>query len=226
MLPPAPSPLWLDLVKATIGPVIAAIVFIVGLIWRDRIERRNAAQAWFEQTYVTDGLDLVINHLDALLASLPAAYQITLAPPVLPLSPHLVRRLQLFGHVRDFARAYGVAEMTFINATRVDTPIQLTTDEVSEIQEYCLTLLSIGEMLREVFLDINIERKKDVYSLWHDERIQNLIRKALLGPEGDLDLPTWTEKLQSQFHERMFTATTERRRLASEKRPLSTVLPE
>lgn len=62
----APSPLWLDLTKATIGPVIAAIVFIVGLIWRDRIERRNAAQAWFEETYITNGIEVLSAHLTIL----------------------------------------------------------------------------------------------------------------------------------------------------------------
>ena len=58
----ATSPLWFELLKATFGPVTAAVVFIVGLLWRDRIERRNAAQAWFEQTYITEGLVLRTTH--------------------------------------------------------------------------------------------------------------------------------------------------------------------
>jgi hypothetical protein len=60
MIESPPTPIWLKLTKAMIGLVIAAIVFIVGLLWRDRIERRNAAQAWFENTYITDGIDLLM----------------------------------------------------------------------------------------------------------------------------------------------------------------------
>ncbi|HEV7398441.1 MAG TPA: hypothetical protein VGN86_18150 [Pyrinomonadaceae bacterium] len=62
---PTSPPLSLELVKTTIGPVIAALVFFVGLLWRDRIEGRNAARLWFEQVYITEGIDLVRSHLGA-----------------------------------------------------------------------------------------------------------------------------------------------------------------
>ena len=66
MLQSLPTPLWLELTKAFGGPLIAAVVVIAGLIWRDKIERRNAAQAWYEKTYIEEGIDVLIAHLSAL----------------------------------------------------------------------------------------------------------------------------------------------------------------
>ena len=66
MLETPSTPLWLELIKAFGGPVIAAIFVIVGLMWKDRIERKNSAQSWFEQTYIKDGLDMLMCHLSAL----------------------------------------------------------------------------------------------------------------------------------------------------------------
>jgi hypothetical protein len=61
-----PLPFSLELLKVTIGPVIAAAFVIVGLLLKDLIERRNLAQSWFEQTYITQGLDMLVCHLSAL----------------------------------------------------------------------------------------------------------------------------------------------------------------
>src|SRR5215216_5885726 len=101
-------PLWLDILKLTIGPVIAAIVFIAGLLWRDRIERRNAAQAWFEQTYITDGIDVVIGHLAAMHSVLLEGERILLAPQVSPLNPHVLRRFEPVHSLREFVTAHGI----------------------------------------------------------------------------------------------------------------------
>src|SRR5689334_5239771 len=101
-------PLWLELLKATIGPLIAAIVFIIGLMLRDRIERRhliekdrvdrrNEAQSWFEQTYITDAVDLLIAHLAAIEKAFQDVNRLTLKRPITPLSPHVFRRLNTLG---------------------------------------------------------------------------------------------------------------------------------
>lgn len=92
-----PTPLWLDIGKAVVGPLIAAIVFILGLIWRDRIERRNAAQSWFEQTYITDGLDVVIGHLAILSHFINETRRLMYSDTkVQPLSSSVSRKLFTF----------------------------------------------------------------------------------------------------------------------------------
>jgi hypothetical protein len=86
-LPPT-TPLWLELLKEVIGPAIAAVFVVIGLLWKDRIDRKNEAQAWFEEAYITEGIDVLIAHLAVLCHGINEARRLSLGvkPVALPSS--------------------------------------------------------------------------------------------------------------------------------------------
>lgn len=163
--PEPPAPLWLDIVKTIIGPLIAAIVVIVGLIWRDRIERRNVAQAWFEQRYITEGLDVLMSHLAALHNGTIEPRRIIFSETTLSVPSDL--RWRLLSIIPGFSFLLGgeIVESIVLSAMRSDHPVVLTPDEARELYDYLGELLMFAEDIRIAVLDVRINHKRDVYAI-------------------------------------------------------------
>jgi hypothetical protein len=165
MLETPPVPLWLDIGKAVIGPLIAAIVFIVGLLWRDRIERRNAARVWFDQTYITDGLDVVIGQVSILSHAISGRTRAVLPETnVVPLPSPVLFRLLTFMPTA-FLTGIETVEAIAISATRAEHPIKITSDEYQEVLGFCISLGMYAESIRYYLMSTAITAKTDVYKL-------------------------------------------------------------
>ncbi len=161
-----PTPLWLEIGKTVIGPLIAAIVVIGGLIWRDRIERRNVAQAWFEQTYITEGLDVLMGHLSMLRNRTIEPRRITFSEGnVSPMSPEVEWRI--FTTIPSLGFLWGceTAEAIILSASRSEHPVVLTQDESNELMMYCGALIAFAETVRRILLGMTISSKKDIYKV-------------------------------------------------------------
>lgn len=163
--PASPTPLWLDLTKSIIGPVIAAVVVIVGLIWRDWIERRNVAQSWFEQTYITEGIDILIANLSALQSSLDPMRRKFFPPEVIPFASHILGRMEVVIPSLEFLFACATVEAIAIAAAKTENPVLLNPKELTEIYEFTGRLLAIAENTRLALLHITIRSKKQVYGI-------------------------------------------------------------
>lgn len=176
MFQSATSPLWFELLKATFGPVTAAVVFIIGLLWRDRIERRNAAQAWFEQTYITEGLDVVSGHLAVLCHSTNerrrTIYSDTL---VLPLPSTVSSRL-LPLMMGNFLSGVDTADAIILAAMRPDHPIKITEEESKELLQFCISLGILADSMRSYLLSTKIVAKNDIYKICNNTQFVQLLK--------------------------------------------------
>jgi hypothetical protein len=171
--PPSDPHYKFEIFKAVLGPLIAAVVFIIGLLWRDRIERRQAAQEWFEQTYITDALDVVTDHLTTLSHLTNESRRLMFAHiPVQPLPYSVPRKLMTF-YLLDFLTGVDTAEAVILAAMRKDHPIQLTHEESQEILSACIALTTYAEIIRGFLLETKIKTKSDVYKIPKNSRSPN-----------------------------------------------------
>jgi len=54
---------WTEFLRAAIGPILAAVFVVVGIALKEKYDRRRSAQLWYEDYYVTEGLDRLISYL-------------------------------------------------------------------------------------------------------------------------------------------------------------------
>lgn len=54
---------WTHVIESLIGTFAGALVALCSMWIKERIETRKAVQAWFEQYYITEGLDPVLSYL-------------------------------------------------------------------------------------------------------------------------------------------------------------------
>jgi hypothetical protein len=173
--PSPPTPLWLELTKAALGPLLAAIMVVIGLLWRDRIERRNAAQAWYEQTYITEGLDVIISHLAVLCHSISEGRRVMTDIQITPLPSSVSRRLFSF-QLFDFLSGFETAEAIILASARKDHPIKLTQDESRELLAFCIRLSMYADEIRVFLLNKKVTVKSDVYRIPKDPKFVALIK--------------------------------------------------
>lgn len=163
------TPLWLELIKVAIGPALAAIMVVIGLLWRDRIERRNAAQSWYEQTYIAEGLDHIISHLAVLCHAMSEGRRVMTDMQIASLPSAVSRRLFSF-ELFDFLSGVETAEAVIIASARNDHPIKLSKDEPGEILAFCVGLAIYADTIRMFLLDKKIKAKSDVYKIARDPK--------------------------------------------------------
>ena len=48
---------WTEFLRAAIGPALAAVFVVIGILLKERYDRRRSAQLWYEEYYITEGLD-------------------------------------------------------------------------------------------------------------------------------------------------------------------------
>lgn len=163
MLQTPPTPLWLELVKAFGGPLIAAVVVILGLIWRDRIERRNVAQAWFDQTYITEGIDLLIAHLTALQNELfRMRGHVSFRFEVVPIPSRVLWQMLMITPGAHFFGAIGVLEQIVTGLQREDTKLDYEKEALDELGAFASNLLGHAEEIRNILLGSKVTAKADI----------------------------------------------------------------
>ncbi len=197
-------PIWFEIFKAIIGPLIAAVVVIIGLIWRDRIERRNVAQSWYEQTYIAEGLDILIAHLRALQYSSIPAKRVILSETVPPLPPSVIGRLHILVPSTEFFWACETVE-SVLAITKGKHRIVLTPKELNELHVFISNLLLLAEKIRVALLDVAIQSKKEVYSV--HRRIVKIVKDAETDFHEGKTLETAHRRLIEQYARRAAEAT-------------------
>lgn len=175
----ATAPLWLEIFKALAGPALAAIFVVVGLIWRDRIERRNAAQSWYEQVYITEGMDIIISHLSSLRSSiLEKRIQFASESETLALSPRIHWRMFVILPSVEFFFVISLIETIVIGLKNNNSSQALSTNEIKEISTFLSHLITFAENTRSILLDIKIHTKKAVYEITNNPDLLELAKSA------------------------------------------------
>jgi hypothetical protein len=198
-----PVPLWLEIGKAIIGPSIAAVVVIVGLIWRDRIERRNVAQDWFEQSYITEGLDPVIAHLAVLSHSTFENRRLIYSDiQIQPLSSYVSRRRFMF-LLLDFLTGVETAEAVILGAMRNNHPIEISKEESADLLSLCIALSTYADTVRRFLLQTKIRVKSDVYEIANNPTFIRLLKELNDNFLETTDLKTMNAGMMATFRERI-----------------------
>ncbi len=201
------TPLWLELLKIGTGPLVAAAFVVWGLVLRDKIERRNAARAWFDQTYITDGLDVVIGQVSIISHALNGRTRAVLPETnLLPLPSPVLFRLLNFMPIA-FLTGIETAEAIAISATRAEHPITITSEEYPEVLGFCISLGIYAETIRYYLMSTKITAKSDVYKLNKNPEflavLQNLHDQFKPTKTGSEDLSTLNNRLINTFSPRL-----------------------
>jgi hypothetical protein len=221
---PTPTPLWLELFKVILGPLIGASVVIIGLIWRDRIERRNAAQSWYEQTYITEGLDVIISHLAVMCHALSEGRRVMMDIQVTSLPSAISRKFFSF-QLFDLLSSIETAEGVIAASARKDHPIKLTEEESGELLAFCVGLSIYADSVRMALLDQRIKAKSDVYNIVNRPKFSELIKELnntflIRDPDGKFtestNLKTLNDGLKAKYRDRI----AESARALQEAKPL------
>jgi hypothetical protein len=200
-----PTSLWLELTKIILGPLIAASTVIVGLLWRDRIERRNAAQSWYEQTYIAEGLDVIISHLAVLCHSVSEGRRVMTDMQITPLPSAVSRRLFSF-QLFDFLSGVETAEAVILASARNDHPVELTEDESAELLAFCIGLAIYADTIRVFLLDKTIKVKSDVYKIPRDPKFVALVNDLQNNFIENAQLKAMHLVLQTKYRPRIVEA--------------------
>ena len=200
----SPTPLWLDLLKAVIGPGIAAIFVVVGLVWRDRIERRNAAQEWFERIYITDSIDVLMAHVSALHHALIETRRLLFAPSELSALPLYVkwRALTIVPSV-NFVYAFEIAESVVLSSLRKEHAVKLTEDEAHDLFLFCGELLEMADEIRASLLGVRVQNKRDIYTIRTRPLLVNVIRQKEERFLNDESLEIVVKRLATKYSPRL-----------------------
>lgn len=200
-----PTPLWLELTKVVLGPLVAAIMVIIGLLWRDRIERRNAAQAWYEQTYITEGLDPIISHLAVLCHAMSEGRRVMTDMQITPLPSAVSRRLFSF-QLFDFLSGVETAEAIILASARKEHPIKLSQDESRELLAFCIRLSMSADEIRVFLLNNKVAVKSDVYKIPKDPKFVALIKDLQDNFPDHPSLVALTNDLNTRYRPRITEA--------------------
>jgi hypothetical protein len=205
MLETPSTPLWLELIKAFGGPVIAAIFVIVGLMWKDRIERKNSAQSWFEQTYIKDGLDMLMCHLSALKDCTFETKRIVFYRNTLPALPIEVQwRVSTLLPTGFFMTLRSIVEAVVLSTIKEVHPLVLTEDENSALARCCAELVDYTQKVRPVLLGVRIRHKRQVYKVCQNRTLKKVVNAKDEEFLGDESLDKVTFRIMEMFRDRLF----------------------
>jgi len=200
--PISSAPLWVEIGKLVIGPLIAAVVVILGLIWRDRIERRNAAQSWYEKTYIEEAMDVFISHLSDLQYScLIIRREFAPKGQVEILPPHVSGRLSVVVPGFEYFFAYDTVEAILLAAHDNDRIIESPLD-LDELYFFAGHLLGFAESIRRGLLHITVKEKRAVYDIRRNSSMLRVVAEGEMKFQNGQTLEDVHRKIIAKYAER------------------------
>jgi ribosomal protein S13 len=175
---------WFEVFKSVIGPTIAAIFVVIGIWLKEWYDRRKAVQLWFEQYYITEGLDVLISHLSALRAELVNTMFALFAQPTSPsnLPFEVAARVQTLLHTNSLNSAYAIAQKATqhiideLEATQSPELSKLESQKIEALTTMVDLLLESLQRIRKQLLQVKIRNKAEIYKISDHEKIGILIK--------------------------------------------------
>jgi hypothetical protein len=156
---------WTEFLRAIIGPIIAAIFVVIGIALKERYDRRRTAQLWYEQYYITEGLDRLISYLmtvEMVIGSIHTNPDLSVLK--LEAIPYeAFTRMQILLRRRDFVPL----SMLFTWLPRYKENIKFV--EAARLLAHGLQYNF--SQLRQELLRLNVYHKSDVYKVAENRRI-------------------------------------------------------
>jgi hypothetical protein len=180
---------WNKVIESAIGPLLGTLIggglTIISLYFKERFDRKKEVQSWFEQQYITKGLDVLLSYIQ--LSSIHLHTKIMKGSEAeldqtglgRPPSEAIIRVISL----TSYGSITGV--MTEIVFTLENVLCKETNSEkLKALNELLDSLISYFYVLRSELRKIALRRKADVYDLW-EKNAQ--ISAALKVIERDLE---------------------------------------
>jgi hypothetical protein len=175
---PSASPFWLEITKTITGPLMAAVFVVVGIWLKEVYERKKAAQAWFEQYYITEGLDQFIAHLYALsVATINIVHPALQAEAVNQLPFTINSRMLTLVGDRKFVRApFHFRAFHHNLKTMEEAPAgEKLKGVIGEAAGAIEGAAKALEQLRKELLVVSVTTKSDIYGIHDKPTITKLI---------------------------------------------------
>lgn len=160
---------WTHVIESLIGTFAGALVALCSMWIKERIDTRKAVQAWFEQYYITEGLDPVLSYLHL------SQQYILMNPRALENKKSLkkflgdppLQALHRVGELVHHAPFAGTLAGAVLSLAGVRTgEREFTIYHLPAINTLILALLVNLDLLRSSLVAIKVKGKGDIYKLY------------------------------------------------------------
>jgi hypothetical protein len=197
---------WDKAFPAAVGSLIGGLITISTLLVKEFFDRRRSVQAWFEQTYISEGIErllVYLSTLDDLLSQIDHGTSIGILTQLVgPYPLEAVERFRiLFPGLPASMLSLSRLECELVKAGSVpDLQGAKSMSQIVKITREECTLL------QEALLEVQISKKAQVHQIRNRkrvlpicERLEARVMKAVtgyLGPQGRQEL---VDALKEQF---------------------------
>jgi hypothetical protein len=152
---------------------------VIGIWLKERYERRKDAQAWFEESYIAGGIDPLMTHLASVSNQLIGMrVRVSVNPRSFsPLSFDTVTRVaiclrtvNILGAINALEFFISNTDVNNINVNKLDSEIDQRLDLISDY-------LEILDDVREEFLLIRVNHKREIYNIATNPKVKALATK-------------------------------------------------
>jgi hypothetical protein len=172
-----------EVFKAVIGPLFAAIFVVIGICLKEWYDRRKAVQSWYEQYYITEGLDVLISYFSALRSELVNALFALFSRPTCPdRLPFQVRaRVQTLLNENAFNGAYDISlnltqdVLEDIEASKDGMPSDLNKQKINVLLSVVSKLNDGLQSVRKELLQTGVTDKAQIYGIAKRKEINDLV---------------------------------------------------
>lgn len=150
---------WTEFLRAIIGPIIAAVFVVVGIALKEAYDRKRTAQLWYEQYYITEGLDRLISYVMTVEMAIPNLHYnpdlSVLTPQAVPYEA--ITKMQIILQRRDFVPLSML--FTWLPRYRHNAEFVNAVGILAHGLQYDFS------QLRQELLRLDVHSKSDVYKI-------------------------------------------------------------
>lgn len=175
-------------IESIIGPVIGAVVAVSAIWVKEFLDRRKNSQVWFDQTYIRQGIDRLLEYLrlydvqlvlllhgrDVLLLNEDMSSSADASGFSKPLPIEAMIRVETLLKTEAYTQIASLlpGNVTFI----ISVPFEKrSTDLLEQKIKFIRTAYESLMSVRQELLNVRIKRKSQVHSLNQNEILRRLI---------------------------------------------------
>jgi hypothetical protein len=149
---------WIRIIEQAIGIVLGGGITILGIYFKERFDRRRAIQSWYEQQFITEGIDPVLGFV------MTAQYQLLdQAKGGVVLSEVECDPLPLDALNRLFTILHTTELTALIMNLNIAITMKLNPAVKEALMPLCQPALMGVHALQQALLKMQIKKKSDIY---------------------------------------------------------------
>jgi hypothetical protein len=202
---------WAHILESLIGTFAGALVALCSMWIKERIDRRKAVQDWFEQYYITEGLDPVLHYLSL------SQHFMLMNPRSMENKESLkgflgdppLQALQRVGDLVQRGKLAGtLGALVFSLAGVRPGEREFTIYHLPAVNNVILDLLVNLDSLRRHLIGVRVKRKGDIYRLYEKNR-RLAASLAIVTEDIDATMTRYAAGMQKAWEEAAAKETSE-----------------